>query len=94
MQIKEGSDAAVAKLNSISEKISKTDQLDLTELENIISNKILDLSSELTGKIIKALPTEFLKKIKSFITTLENNDGKIDIFISEMIIKKWKKIKI
>ncbi len=95
-EIKEGSDAAIAKLNSISEKISKTDQLDLTELENIISNKILDLSSELTGKIIKALPTEFLKKIKNFIATLENNDGKIEIFVSEndfKIMEKNKDIK-
>ena len=92
-EIKEGADAAVAKLNSISEKISKTDQLDLSELENIISNKILDLSSELTGKVIKALPTEFLKKIKGFIATLENNDGKIDIFISENDYKEMEKNK-
>ena len=92
-EIKEGADAAVAKLNSISEKISKTDQLDLSELENIISNKILDLSSELTGKVIKALPTEFLKKIKGFISSLENNDGKIDIFISENDYKEMEKNK-
>ncbi len=92
-EIKEGADAAVAKLNSISEKISKTDQLDLSELENIISNKILDLSSELTGKIIKALPTEFLKKIKGFISSLENNNGKIDIFISENDYKELEKNK-
>ena len=92
-EIKEGADSAIAKLNSISEKISKTDQLDLTELENIISNRILELSSELTGKIIKALPTEFLKKIKNFIATLENNDGKIEIFVSEEDFKVMEKNK-
>ena len=92
-EIKEGADAAIAKLNSISEKIAKTDQLDLTELENIISNRILDLTSELTGKIIKALPTEFLKKIQNFISTLENNDGKIEIFISENDFKVMEKNK-
>ena len=93
-EIKEGADAAIAKLNSISDQIAKTDQLDLSELENIISNRILDLTSELTGKIIKALPTEFLKKIQNFIETLENNDGKVEIFINENDLKLWKKIKI
>ena len=95
-EIKEGADAAIAKLNSISDQIAKTDQLDLSELENIISNRILDLTSELTGKIIKALPTEFLKKIQSFIETLENNDGKVEIFINEndfKIMEKNKDIK-
>ena len=65
-------------------------------MENIISNRILDLTSELTGKIIKALPTEFLKKIQSFIETLENNDGKVEIFINEndfKIMEKNKDIK-
>ncbi len=96
LEIKEGSDAAIAKLNSISDKILKTDKLDLSELENIISNKILQLSSELTGKIIKAIPTEFLKKIKSFVASLDNNDGKIDIFISDedfKVLEKNKDIK-
>ena len=95
-EVKEGVDVAIAKLNSISDKIAKTDQLDLVELENLISNKILNLSSELTGKIIKAIPTEFLKKIKNFVSTLENNDGKIEIFISEddyKILEKNKDIK-
>ena len=95
-EIKEGADAAIAKLKSISDKIAKTDQQDLTELENLISNKILNLSSELTGKIIKAIPTEFLKKIKNFVSTLENNDGKIEIFISEddyKVLEKNKDIK-
>ena len=95
-EVKEGADASIAKLNSISDKIAKTDQQDLTELENLITNKILNLSSELTGKIIKAIPTEFLKKIKNFVSTLENNDGKIEIFISEddyKVLEKNKDIK-
>ena len=96
LEIKEGSNAAIARLTSISEKISKTENLDLIELENLISNKILSLSSELTGKIIKAIPTEFLKKIQSFVASLDNNDGKIQICISEddyKILEKNKDIK-
>lgn len=96
LEIKEGSDAAIARLTSISEKISKTENLDLIELENLISNKILSLSSELTGKIIKAIPTEFLKKIQSFVASLDNNDGKIQICISEddyKVLEKNKDIK-
>ena len=96
LEIKEGSDAAIARLTSISEKISKTENLDLIELENLISNKILSLSSELTGKIIKAIPTEFLKKIQSFVGSLDNNDGKIQICISEddyKVLEKNKDIK-
>ena len=52
--------------------------------------------SELTGKIIKAVPTQFLKKIKNFISTLDNNEGKIEIFISEddfKVLEKNKDIK-
>ena len=96
LEIKEGSDAAIARLTSISEKISKTENLDLIELENLISNKILSLSSELTGKIIKAIPTEFLKKIQSFVASLDNNEGKIQICISEddyKVLEKNKDIK-
>ncbi len=96
LEIKEGSNAAIARLTSISEKISKTENLDLIELENLISNKILSLSSELTGKIIKAIPTEFLKKIQSFVASLDNNDGKIQICISEddyKVLEKNKDIK-
>ena len=95
-EVKEGADAAVAKLNSIGDKIARTDQLDLSEFENIISEKILSLSSELTGKIIKAIPTEFLKKIKNFISMLDNNEGKIEIFVSEdeyKVLQKNKDIK-
>lgn len=95
-EVKEGADAAVAKLNSIGDKIARTDQLDLSEFENIISEKILSLSSELTGKIIKAIPTEFLKKIKNFISMLDNNEGNIEIFVSEdeyKVLQKNKDIK-
>jgi len=95
-EIKEGADSAIAKLNSISDKIAKTELHDLTELENLISDKILNLSSELTGKIIKALPTEFLKKIKNFVSSLDNNEGKIEILISEddyTVLEKNKDIK-
>ena len=56
----------------------------------------MELSSELTGKIIKALPTEFIKKVKSFISTLDNNNGKIEIFISTedyKVLEKNKEIK-
>ena len=96
LEIKEGADAAVAKLNSISNKIAQTDKLDLSELENLISKKIIDLSSELTGKIIKAIPTEFLTKIKGFLSALDNNEGKIKIFICEddyKVLEKNKDIK-
>ena len=92
-EIKEGADAAIAKLNSISDKISKTDQLDLTELENIISNKILELSSEFNRKNNKSSSYRIFKKIKSFIATLENNDGKIEIFISDDDFKVMEKNK-
>ena len=95
-EIKEGADTVIAKLNSISDKIAKTELHDLTELENLISDKILNLSSELTGKIIKALPTEFLKKIKNFVSSLDNNEGKIEILISEddyTVLEKNKDIK-
>ena len=96
LEIKEGADAAVAKLNSVSNKIAQTDKLDLSELESLISKKIIDLSSELTGKIIKAIPTEFLKKIKGFLSSLDNNEGKIQIFICEddyKVLEKNKDIK-
>ena len=96
LEIKEGADAAVAKLNSVSNKIAQTDKLDLSELECLISKKIIDLSSELTGKIIKAIPTEFLKKIKGFLSSLDNNEGKIQIFICEddyKVLEKNKDIK-
>ena len=95
-EIKEGSEAAIAKLKNITETISKVDQLDLKNMESLIENKILELSSDLSGKIIKALPTEFIKKIKKLISQLENIDGNISIYISEedlKIIESNKEIK-
>ncbi len=82
-EIKEGSDAAIAELKKITESISKVEAFDLKNIELLISNKVLELSSDLSGKIIKALPTDFIKKIKLFLTELENIEGNIDIFISE-----------
>ena len=95
-EIKEGSEAAIASLKKITSSISKVDELDLSNIENLINNKILELSSELSGKIIKALPTEFVKKIKSFLSQLENIEGNIDIYINEddfKVLEKDKNIK-
>ena len=41
----------------------------------------------MTGKIIKELPEEFLKKIKGLTSQLENIEGNIKIFISEKDFK-------
>ena len=51
------------------------------------------MSSELSGKIITALPSEFLKKIKSFLVTLENVTGDIEIFINKEDYKSITKSK-
>jgi len=82
-EIKEGSDAAVAELKKITKNISNIEEFDLKNIETLISDKVLELSSDLSGKIIKALPTDFIKKIKVFLSELENIEGNIDIFISE-----------
>jgi flagellar biosynthesis/type III secretory pathway protein FliH len=82
-EIKEGSDAAIAELKKITKSISNIEEFDLKNIENLISDKVLELSSDLSGKIIKALPTDFIKKIKVFLSDLENIEGNIDIFISE-----------
>lgn len=92
-EIKEGAEAAIAKLKNITEVLSKVEDLDLSELEKIMSNKILELSTDLSGKIIKALPAEFLKKINKFVTSLENIEGKIEIFVSEEDYKVLEKNK-
>ena len=83
-EIKEGSDAAIAELKKITKNISNIEEFDLKNIETLISDKVLELSSDLSGKIIKALPTDFIKKIKVFLTELENIEGNIDIFISEI----------
>ena len=65
-------------------------------MEKIISNKVLELSKELSGKIITALPADFLKKIKNFTTSLQNIEGKVEVFISEddfKVLEKNKDIK-
>ena len=82
-EIKEGSDAAIAELKKVTKSISNIEEFDLKNIENLISDKVLELSSDLSGKIIKALPTDFIKKIKVFLSDLENIEGNIDIFISE-----------
>ena len=82
-EIKEGSEAAVVELKKITKNISNIEEFDLKNIETLISDKVLELSSDLSGKIIKALPTDFIKKIKVFLSDLENIEGNIDIFISE-----------
>ena len=92
-EIKEGSDAAIASLKKVVSELSAVDKLDLSNYEKQFSEKILELSSELSGKIITALPSEFLKKIKSFLVTLENVTGDIEIFINKEDYKSISKSK-
>ena len=92
-EIKEGADAAIAKLQSVTEILSSIDRKDLKELEEKITDKVLALSSELSGKIIKALPTEFLKKIKTFVNSLENIEGNLKILLNENDFKSLDKSK-
>ncbi len=82
-EIKEGSDAAIAQLKKVVENISKVEELDLKNFEKIIEEKVIELTYDLTGKIIEELPSDFIKKIKSLLAQLENIDGNIDIFINE-----------
>lgn len=82
-EIKEGSEAAIAQFKKIIENISKVEKFDLENLENLISDKVLELSSDLSGKIIKALPADFTNKIKKFISQLENIEGSIDVYIND-----------
>ncbi len=82
-EIKEGSDAAIAQLKKITETISKVEELDLKNLEKMMEEKVLELSSDLCGSVIKSLPAEFLKKIKKLTTQLENIEGNVNIFINE-----------
>ena len=95
-EIKEGSDAAIAQLKKVIENISKVEELDLKNFEKIIQEKVIELTSDLTGKVIKELPSEFTKKIKSLLAQLENIDGNIDIFVNEedhKVIESNKNIK-
>ena len=86
-EIKEGSDSAIAQLKKIIESISKVEELDLKNFEKNIEEKVVELVFDLTGKIIKELPEEFLKKIKGLTSQLENIEGNIKIFISEKDFK-------
>ena len=95
-EIKEGSDAAIAQLKKVVENISKVEELDLQNFEKVIQEKIIEITSDLTGEIIKELPSKFIKKIKSLLAQLENVDGNIDIFINEedhKVIENNKNIK-
>ena len=95
-EIKEGSDAAIAQLKKVVENISKVDELDLQNLEKVIEKKVTEMAFDLTGNIIKELPSEFIKKIKSLLAQLENIEGNIDIFINEedhKVIESNKSIK-
>ena len=95
-EIKEGSDAAIAQLKKVIENISKVEELDLKNFEKVIQEKVIELTSDLTGKVIKELPSEFTKKIKSLLAQLENIDGNIDIFVNEedhKVIESNKNIK-
>lgn len=95
-EIKEGSDAAIAQLKKVVENISKVDELDLQNLEKVIEKKVTEMTFDLTGNIIKELPSEFIKKIKSLLAQLENIEGNIDIFINEedhKVIESNKSIK-
>ena len=95
-EIKEGSDAAIAQLKKVVENISKVEELDLHNIEKVIQKKVTEIIFDLTGKIIKELPSEFIKKIKSLLSQLENIEGNIDIFINEedhKVIESNKSIK-
>ena len=95
-EIKEGSDAAIAQLKKVVENISRVEELDLQNFEKVIQEKVIEITSDLTGKIIKELPSEFMKKIKSLLVQLENIEGNIDIFINEedyKVIESNKRIK-
>ena len=95
-EIKEGSDAAIAQLKKVVENISKVEELDLQNIEKVIQKKVTEIIFDLTGKIIKELPSEFIKKIKSLLSQLENIEGNIDIFINEedhKVIESNKSIK-
>ncbi len=95
-EIKEGSEAAIATLKKISEALTKVDNEDLKKLEQQISEKILEFASDLSGTIIKALPSDYTKKIKSYISSLENIEGASRVYINEedyKVIEKNKEVK-
>ncbi len=95
-EIKEGSDAAIGQLKRVIDSFSKVDALDLKSFEETIENKVVELVVDLTGKLIKELPKEFVIKIKDLLSQLENIEGNVEIFINEEdynAIEKNKNIK-
>ncbi len=95
-EIKEGSDAAIVQLKKVVDSISKVEELDLKNLEKNIEEKVIEIVSDLTGKIIEELPEEFLKKIRDLLLQLENIEGNIKIFINDSdykVIESNKNIK-
>ena len=95
-EVKEGSDAAIAQLKKIIDSISKVEELDLRSFEKNIEEKVIELVNNLTGKVIKELPKEFIKQIKDLLSQLENIEGNIDIYINERdykVIESNKNIK-
>ena len=82
-EVKEGSDAAIAQLKKVIESISKVEELDLRSFEKNIEEKVIELVNNLTGKIIKELPKEFIKQIKNLLSQLDNIEGNTVIYINE-----------
>ena len=82
-EVKEGSDAAIVQLKKVIDSISKVEELDLRSFEKNIEEKVIELVNNLTGKIIKELPKEFIKQIKNLLSQLENIEGNTVIYINE-----------
>ena len=95
-EVKEGSDAAIAQLKKVIDSISKVEELDLRSFEKNIEEKVIELVNNLTGKVIKELPKEFIEQIKDLLSQLENIEGNISIYINERdykVIESNKNIK-
>ena len=95
-EVKEGSDAAIAQLKKVIDSISKVEELDLRSFEKNIEEKVIELVNNLTGKVIKELPKEFVKQIKDLLSQLENIEGNTAIYINERdykVIESNKNIK-
>ena len=95
-EVKEGSDAAVAQLKKLIDSISRVEELDLRNFEKNIEEKVIELVNNLTGKIIKELPKEFIKQIKNLLSQLENIERNTIIYINEndyKVIESNKNIK-
>ena len=86
-EVKEGSDAAIAQLKKVIDSISRVEELDLSSFEKNIEEKVIELVNNLTGKVIKELPKEFVKQIKDLLSQLENIEGNVAIYINEIDYK-------